>query len=201
MAGCILTLLPALALVLSVDSTAINMTFFAGSIPFTNAAFLQLYQASTASLPENMLKPQWGGLFGWRLQNVGWLSCALQFVGTLFFNANTFDAMWPELDRVQYDLAVWIPDVLGSGLFLASGCLAFIEVGHKYLSWQPKDISWLVTAINLFGCAAFMISAVFAFQPPRPIGTDAEEISIALTLLGATAFLVGSLLSLPEGAE
>lgn len=201
MTGSVLTLAPLLASFLSVKAAAIGLIFFAGSLPFTSAAFLQLYQAATAPPPDAVDQPRQGGLFAWRWQNIGWLGCALQFAGTLLFNINTFDAMWPDLDRVHYDLVIWVPDIFGSGLFLASGYLAFIEVGHKYLSWQPGNISWLVTSINLFGCVAFMISAVFAFEPTRPFGFDAAGISVALTLLGAAAFLIGSLLMLPEGVE
>jgi hypothetical protein len=85
-------------------------------------------------------------------------------LGTLLFNANTFDAMLPGLGWLQQDLAVWIPDFVGSILFLASGYLAFGETCHTYWAWKPQSLSWWITFTNLFGCVAFMISAFFAFE-------------------------------------
>lgn len=46
--GSALSLAPSLARAWSVEARAINATFFAGSIPFTTAAYLQLFQAANA---------------------------------------------------------------------------------------------------------------------------------------------------------
>ena len=45
-----------------------------------------------------------------------------------------------------------------------------------------------------------MLSAVLAFEPAQPFGFDAASLSVAFTLVGAAAFLIGSLLLLPESA-
>jgi hypothetical protein len=196
--GSLLSLAPVLLKALSLDAAIINPIFFAGSIPFTTAAYLQLFQAANAGEPG---MPRLSGhrvWLGWRPRSVGWLSCALQFVGTLLFNANTLDALLPGLDWLQQDLDIWVPDAAGSMLFLASGYLAFIETGHGYWTWEPRELSWWITAANLFGCVAFMISAVFALVLPQPHALHATMISVAFTLLGALGFLVGSLLLLPE---
>ena len=137
-------------------------------------------------------------LFGWRPHDIGWLSCALQFVGTILFNFNTFDAMIPSLTWFQEDLVIWAPNIVGSILFLASGYLAFIETCHAHWAWKPKSISWWVVFTNLLGCVGFMISAIFAIFLPGPPNIEAVTISILFTLLGAIGFLVGSLLMLPE---
>jgi hypothetical protein len=44
----VLALAPSLAASWSINSSGINATFFAGSIPFTVAAYLQLFQAANA---------------------------------------------------------------------------------------------------------------------------------------------------------
>jgi hypothetical protein len=196
----VLCLSPALAKAWSLDSTGINAIFFAGSIPFTTAAYLQLFQAANAGpLPGNPARSgQRVSLFGWRPHDIGWLSCALQFIGTILFNFNTFDAMIPSLTWFQQDLLIWVPNIVGSILFLASGHLAFIETCHAHWSWHPKSISWWVVFTNLLGCVGFMISAVFAIFLPGPANTEAVTISVLFTLLGAIGFLVGSLLMLPE---
>lgn len=197
--GSLFVLLPGLAA--ATPAQTANAVFFAGSIPFTTAAYLQLYQAANARVLEGDSEPETRQLFGWRPQDIGWLSCATQFAGTLFFNATTFDAMIPGLDWLQQDLGIWIPNALGSILFLVSGYLAFAEECHGYFAWRPGGLSWWVTFINLIGCVAFMASAVFAFVPREPFVFDAAEVSVSLTLVGALAFLVGSLLMLPETAD
>ena len=122
-------------------------------------------------------------------------------MGTVLFNVNTFDAMLPNLGWLQQDLLIWTPNVFGSILFLASGYLAFIETCHMHWAWKPASISWWVTFVNLLGCVGFMISAVFAFVPPRLPSFDAVTISVTFTLIGAIGFLIGSLLMLPETAK
>jgi hypothetical protein len=196
----VLSLWPNLAAAWSLDSTEINAIFFAGSIPFTIAAYLQLFQAAKAGefRPAEARSPRRLMLFGWRPHDVGWLSSVLQFIGTIFFNVNTFDAMLPSLDWLQQDLDIWAPNFVGSILFLASGYLAFIETCHAHWAWMPSNISWWVVFMNLLGCVAFMISAVFAFVTPGLPNVAAVTVSVAFTLLGAVGFFVGSLLMLPE---
>ncbi|MGD8826443.1 MAG: hypothetical protein PVI24_15780, partial [Myxococcales bacterium] len=198
--GSALCLQPALARAWSFDASEINATFFIGSIPFTTAAYLQLFQAANAGDParpgdRTSRHRLW---LGWRPHDIGWLSCALQFAGTLLFNINTLDAMQPGTDWLQQDFGVWIPDLVGSMLFLASGYLAFAETCHRYWAWEPKSISWWVTLVNLWGCVAFMASALIAFVPPDSQGPPLA--SVVFTLAGAICFLFGSLLMLPETA-
>jgi hypothetical protein len=194
-AGSMLALMPDLASALSFDSNGINAVFFVGSIPFTTAAYLQLFQAANAGRNATAARTE---LFGWQPHDIGWLSCIFQFVGTLLFNINTFDAMLVGLDWLQQDLAIWAPDFIGSVLFLASGYLAFVETCHARFAWQPESLSWWVTFANLLGCVGFMISAFFAFVPQQQPMIDAAAISIVFTLIGALGFLTGSLLMLLE---
>jgi hypothetical protein len=195
----ILSLWPALAARWSLDSFAINLIFFAGSIPFTSAAYLQLFQSANA-MPATGSKhstPPKIAWFGWRPGDIGWLSCALQFAGTLLFNVNTFDALLPGLDWLQQDAAVWAPDMIGSALFLASGYLSLVECYRDRSARQSNGLAWWITLINLLGCVAFLVSAVLAFTAFTP---DAALVawSTMFTAVGAAAFLVGSLLMLPQ---
>jgi len=202
MLGSIFSLSPALAQLASLNTTTVNSIFFAGSIPFTTAAYLQLFQAANAGefSPERPQKPRRIVWFGWCPRDIGWLSCALQFPGTVLFNFNTFDTMLPNLNWLQQDFAVWTPDFVGSILFLASGYLAFMETCHRYWAWKPRSLSWWVTFANLLGCIGFMISAFFSFVPPGTPDADAVMLSLVFTLLGALGFFVGSLLMWPETA-
>lgn len=201
MLGSVLGLTPALVRAWSLDASGVNAVFFAGSLPFTIAAYLQLYQAANVGAFESAASNGRKVWFGWRPRDIGWLSSVLQLVGTILFNVNTFDALLPDLDWLQQDLAIWGPDVAGSILFLASGYLAFTETCHAHWAWQPTSLSWWVTFANLLGSVAFMISALFAFFPPAAPTFDALTISITFTLIGALGFLIGSLLMLLETAK
>ena len=85
----------------SVPRPGLGVTFFAGSIFFTTAAFLQLRGSRTHGDK---------------------VASAIQFAGTLFFNLSTFAAMNTALDAKQANLRVWTPDVFGSICFLVSSC-------------------------------------------------------------------------------
>ena len=178
-----------------------NVVFFLGSVPFTIAAYLQLFQAANAPDPEQPNPLRRARLFGWKPSDIGWLSCFLQFLGTLFFNANTFDANLGGLNWWRQDLAIWVPDFLGSLLFLASGYLAYAEAGHGYLSWRPRSLPWEIAFFNLLGCLAFMASAFLSYIPKSPFAFPAAPLSLIFTLLGAIGFLAGSLLLLPEASD
>jgi hypothetical protein len=193
--GSVLALLPA-----PVPWLPANPVFFAGSIPFTAAAWLQLFQAANAPDPATGAKPRRRILLGWRPRDIGWLSCALQFAGTLLFNVNTFDGMISGLPWWRQDVAIWLPDFLGSVLFLASGQLAFAETCHAWWAWRPRSLAWWVTFTNLLGCIAFMLSAFCAYVPRMPFPAVVAILSIIFTLVGAIGFFVGSLLMLPESA-
>ena len=110
--GSILSLTPGLATKWSLDATRINAIFFTGSIPFTTAAYLQLFQAANAGefSAQGRQAPQRIVWFGWLPRNIGWLSCALQFPGTVLFNVKTFDAILPDLTWLQQDLVIWAPN-------------------------------------------------------------------------------------------
>lgn len=206
--GSVLTLSPSLARDWSLSMTGVNGVYFVGSLPFTVAAYLQLYQA--ANSPEFKIGATLATLatavagsprqirFGWSTVHIGWLSAALQFSGTLLFNVNTFAAMIPQSSWLWHDLVVWVPDLVGSILFLASGYLAFIETCHAYWAWRPGGLSWWVTWFNLLGCLGFMCAAVFAIIVPGSTTMLASVVAPAFVLQGAICFFAGSCLMLPE---
>lgn len=207
--GGTLSLWPALADSLGI--TSVNAVFFVGSIPFTTAAYLQLFQAANMSAqttPSPDLNAATGTdpashhhirIFGWLPSHPGWLSCALQFPGTVLFNFNTFDATISGLGWFGQETLIWVPNMLGSILFLASGWLAWVETCHAHFAWRPSRLPWQIAFWNLMGCVNFMLAAIFAVVLPYghvwlPVAAT------ALTLAGGVCFFVGSLLMLPEDA-
>jgi hypothetical protein len=181
---------------------AMNLVFFIGSIFFTTAAYFQLLAAVNADRISALAhrQPPEGRFrwFAWRPRAIGWLSAFTQFIGTVLFNVNTFDALLPTLDWLQEDLLIWTPDALGSICFLVASALALVEYGGGRLTWQPRDVSWWVVNINMLGSIAFGVSAIYAFILPGTAELlDAWAVNV-WTLLGAICFLVGAFLLLPE---
>lgn len=178
----------------------IAVVFFLGSIPFTTAGFLQNLQAANATDfspsapgPAGPLR-----LFGWRPHSLGWLSTITQFIGTIAFNFNTFDAIDPSSGWYRQDLTIWLPGLVGSVLFLASGYFAFMETSHGYWSWKPRDLDWQIVFINLLGCIFFMTAGILSYVPSgSELGWIADVANIHLWL-GALCFLIGSLLMMRE---
>ncbi|MBJ3778465.1 hypothetical protein [Acuticoccus mangrovi] len=179
----------------------IAVIFFAGSIPFTTAAYLQHFQSANAgefSTDPNAAQPRRIALIGWRPHNPGWLSTFTQFIGTIAFNFNTFDALWPPAGWLMQNLVIWLPDLIGCTLFLFSGYLAFIEAGHAYWSWRPKTLDWWIVFVNLVGCVFFMTSGILDYVPRHP---EAGWVPVAATVqlwIGALGFFVGAVLLMRE---
>src|SRR5262249_40291823 len=121
-----------------VGSAVDAAVFFVGSIFFTTAAALQLLQSTRSATSV--------------VRRVEWWSSAIQFVGTLLFNVDTFRALQTGIDNVQYDRLVWTPDAVGSACFLVSGLLAYSLVRGM------RGSDWWIAAVNLAGCVAFGIS-------------------------------------------
>ncbi|MFN2264564.1 MAG: hypothetical protein ACK2UM_09880 [Anaerolineales bacterium] len=176
----------------------INATFFIGSVFFTSAGYSQYNQSINAattigsdSMPK---KRKWFALQPGRIDF--WVTFS-QFLGTIMFNFNTFDAFL-DLGWLGQDLAIWRPDMIGSILFQISGTLAVFEVCHRWWCWQRRRIAWWITMINFIGCVAFLISAFMAFVRPNPIFENLATYATIFTLIGAVCFFVGSYLMWPE---
>jgi hypothetical protein len=150
--------------------------FFVGSLFFTSAALLQTLHSE-------------GGLDRW--------ACAVQFLGTLFFNVTTFRAFQTGLDTTEYDRLVWRPDARGSICFLVSGVLSYVLV--RRLSHRSAE--WRIAAINLAGCVAFGISAVAGYVVPSTGSAIDLAAANAWTAIGALCFLIGALMLLPARPE
>lgn len=179
----------------------INGIFFAGSIPFTVAAYMQHFQAANAggfTLAPGHAAGRRIALIGWHPHSPGWISTFTQFIGTLAFNVNTFDCLRAPQGWLAQNVEIWTPDMVGSVLFLVSGYLAFIETGRGYWSWRPKSLDWQLVFANLLGCVAFMIAAVLAYTPRGPEAAWIPAMANLQLFLGAFGFLIGSVLAMRE---
>ncbi len=159
-----------------VGSAADGTVFFVGSIFFTTAAFLQFRHSEGGDR----------------------IATAIQLVGTVFFNINTFRGMQDSYDSADINRLIWAPDAIGSACFLVSGVLAYMAVRHL----RSENLAeWRLAVINLAGCVLFGISAIASYIVPST--GDALDLAAAnwSTALGALCFLIGSVMLLPSSAE
>lgn len=155
----------------------LNGVFFSGSLFFTSAAYCQLHLTFTAN-------------------RIAYWSALSQFIGTLMFNANTFDAFF-NLGWIEQDVLVWTPNIIGSILFLISGSLAMKDICKHWWCWNFQSIDWWISVINFLGCVAFLISAALSFVMPLHISPINAVWATLFTLLGACCFFIGAFLMWP----
>ena len=162
-----------------------GVTFFAGSIFFTTAAFIQMSLSGR--------RPPRGDTN--RADRADWWAAAIQFVGTLCFNVSTFAALLAAIADPTRLGAGWRPDAWGSVAFLVSSVLAVVATKDRGHLWDADARTWHGTWLNLLGSIFFGASAVGAFVDPDT-GTLISMFWANLgTLLGAICFLVAALLS------
>jgi hypothetical protein len=182
-----------------VGDGADGVTFFVGSIFFTSAAALQYLEV--VNTPPGGGRPARTRVVSFEPRRIDWLATSIQLVGTLFFNISTFRAMLESLDDTSANLLSWRPDALGSICFLVASWLAFAEAGHRWISWHPRDLGWVIAALNLAGSIFFGISAIGAYVVPATGELLDAAAANAGTFLGAIGFLVGAALLIPEASR
>ena len=181
-----------------VGERADAITYFVGSIFFTSASYLQYIEciSSSPTVSHADRRRRW---FAIQPTRVDWWATMIQLLGTVFFNFTTGDALIQGLNARQQDLVVWTPDALGSICFLISSQLAYAEVGHRWISWNPRSLGWRIAAINMLGSIFFGISAIAGWVQPTTGDLLDAALDTAGTFLGAICFLVGAVWMMPEG--
>jgi hypothetical protein len=176
---------PALATV--VPSDVVGLTYFVGSLFFTSAAGIV-----TVKVFDDDSAAAAGGPF----RDINWWAAAIQSVGTLWFNVNTFYALSDAWSTQQENLRVWTPDMLGSLCFLVSSYLSWIALGPRPRLSRQRDSTWWIAALNLIGSVFFGLAAVAAFTLPSTDDLLDASIANSGTLLGALCFFWGARLML-----
>ena len=164
------------------DVTIDSLTFFVGSIFFTTAALLQLLEARASGTKTDRI------------------ASAIQFAGTLFFNATTFYALNTSWSAQEADKYVWRPDAFGSICFLISSAMVY-EVFAKpgrFDSWLPHRRDWQIAVLNFGGSVAFAISAIFSYIVPSTGEIRSAEYTNLGTFVGAIGFFLGAVLVLVD---
>jgi hypothetical protein len=174
----------------AVGSTMDDLTFFIGSLFFTAAGFIQL-SLSGRRVPRRRTN---------RADAFDWWAAAVQFVGTLFFNLSTIEALITAINSGTRLADGWRPDALGSVAFLISSAFAVVATTDRDTLWDPHARTWRCSWLNMVGSVLFGISAVGAFVLPAT--TDLVSLFWANfgTFSGAVCFLLAAVLSRPAPA-
>ena len=179
--------LPLLAMALRGNAAGV---FFAGSIFFTSAAYLQFHEAANAG-PDIHGRQRTHRLARLRPRSIGWWAATVQLAGTIAFNVSTLAAIF-DLSTRREETLIWAPDAIGSVGFLIASTLALSELCPRTLCWEPTSREWQVSALNLAGSVAFGVSAVGARILPTT-GEPANSMLVNVTTFaGAALFLVGA---------
>jgi hypothetical protein len=161
-----------------------NLTYFAGSLFFTAAAFAEFrFTGRVTPGPSTS-----------RVNRYDWWSALIQFVGTVLFNLSTGAAVIRSLSAPERDEFVWQPDMFGSLCFLVSSGLAVVATTDVDGLWDPHARNWASTWLNAVGSIAFGVSAVGSLVVPATQQLESATAANLGTLIGAVCFLVASLL-------
>jgi YrhK-like protein len=177
----------------SAPRPAIGITFFAGSIFFTAAAFLQLWEvrrverAGIHTREAHRLRPA-----SWEPHRIDWVAALVQFAGTLFFNVSCFAGMKHGLDTRQTNLRVWAPDAFGSVCFLIASEAALARVCRRWVCLRGSSPMWRIAALNLVGSIAFGVAAITSLVEPSTSEPVSAAVTNAATAAGALLFLAGA---------
>lgn len=177
------------------DPGVIGLIFFVGSLFFTSAGYSQYVQSINAGRSAGEKRR----LVAWQPHRIDFWASAVQLLGTLWFNVNTFAAMRDGFDTVQQqNLRIWTPDFLGSICFLVASQLAIMEVCHAWFAWRDRDVSWWIVMINMAGSTFFMASAIAAYVVPDTGDLLDATLANSGTFLGALCFFWAARLLLDE---
>ena len=186
------------------SSQHINLTYFIGSLFFTSAAYGQLFQSINSNIALRPNRKEKQNIWKWWARGVrspGFVSAASQFIGTILFNVNTFSAFYGLHSPESEHLLIWVPDMVGSVLFLVSAFFAWVEIYHDDFVKPFVSVTWWVVWFNIIGSVFFQISALYGYINPLTGAVDDGTLAVQYTLWGAVCFYLGAHLSNVEIRE
>jgi len=134
----------------------------------------------------------------WDLKPLDRRGALVQFGGAVFFQLNTFFALFEGSRWMIEEIFVWIPSVIGSVGFVLSSQLFLAEAGNGYLRSNWSDIGWRAMLWTLIGSVCFLVASFLGFFGEPPTTLNPVEATNLIFLVGSALFLVGSYVSLRE---
>lgn len=181
-----------------------EICYFLGAVLYTISIYGQVLESLNADdrvAPDRISHaPRRFRWFGWEVGRLEFMTPFTLLIGSLIFNYETTFALGSTVGSLP-ELGLWVTSLLGAMLFFVAAFLQMMEVGHAYLSFAPRDVSWWVGFLFVLGSLGFVAGALPGLSAPGL--PTADEASGALIvkigfLLGALAFLAGSYLMIPE---
>jgi hypothetical protein len=176
------------------SARTIDSVYLVGGVFFSTGGYASVLQAGNAPTQidqDGSLTSQRWRWWDARPHNLGWLSAAVLFVGTLLFAVSLVAAFGENLTVRQANTWIWIPDMLGCVCFLLSGHLALLEVCHGHVGVRVHEIGWWIVFVNQVGSVLFFVAGLAAYT--RPATSTAVDLAVANwgTFLGAVCFVAG----------
>ncbi|MBA8826171.1 hypothetical protein FHX42_003547 [Saccharopolyspora lacisalsi] len=178
--------------------------YFVGATLYTVSIYGQILEtlnADRAIGPDRRSHaPERFRWFAFELRHLEFLVPFVLFLGSLVFNYETIFALGSSLNWLP-ELGLWTTSLLGAVLFLVSGFLQFIEAGHGYVSFDPRNVSWWVGVLFVIGSVGFVIGALPGLGTPGLPTSESYPGALIVKigfLVGGVAYLAGSYLMLPE---
>jgi hypothetical protein len=199
--GSLFALGAAVAQLGSSDPTASACIYFAGGLFFNTGGYTTLLRAINsprgrhADGSPRYERWRW---WSWEPDRKEWLSALLLFSGTIVFGVNLIDSFLQGLTVKQENRLIWAPDMIGCALFIISGHLALLELGHGRMRLNGRELDWWIAALNQIGSYLFLVSALAAFVNPETSSVVNERIANWGTFGGALCFAVGGVLQVFE---
>lgn len=179
----------------------VDLVYLAGGFWFSAGGYLSVVQASNtpSEIDErgSLRSTSWRW-WAWQPHQIGWLSVAVLFAGTVFFGVSLVTAFASDLTARQANIRIWLPDMTGCVCFLVSGHLALLEVCHGRPRLRLDDLGWWIVAVNQLGSVLFFLAGLAAFV--RPATSEAVNLGLVNwgTCAGAVCFVAGGALQLGE---
>ncbi len=185
------------ALLAQVGSAAardIDTVYLVGGCFFSLGGYASVLQAGNAPTEIDSDGSLTSARWRWwdpRPHNLGWLSAAVLFLGTLLFAVSLVAAFGENFTVRQENTWIWIPDMLGCVCFLLSGHLALLEVCQGRIGVRVHEIGWWIVFVNQVGSVLFFLAGLAAYT--RPATSTALDLGVANwgTFLGAVCFVIG----------
>lgn len=170
-----------------------TVTFFVGSSLYLIGASAQvLDEVITSRRARSAPNVSARSLARWSL-----VGGVVQAVGAVLFQTNLTAAFARDLSIAQQERLLWVPDLLGSVLFLVASAIFFRL--HRPIQGRKEDGDQRHLALlNIIGSAFFIVSAVGAYVSPLTGEEIYPMIANLGTLIGALFFLISSLPGLPR---
>ena len=172
----------------------IDLVYLVGGFFFSLGGYASVLQAGNAPTEIDQDGSLTSARWRWwdlRPHNLGWLSAAVLFLGTLLFAVSLVAAFGENLTVRQENTWIWIPDMLGCVCFLLSGHLALLEVCQGRIGVRVHEIGWWIVFVNQVGSVLFFLAGLAAYT--QPATSTALNLGVANwgTFLGAVCFVIG----------